>query len=130
MAQALDFVKECGKRWGVHIVWLEYKPARPEIFEIVDHATASRHGEPFERLLGDRGMPPNPETRFCTAMLKTRTKERIARSLGWEHWTSALGLRADEPRRVARLDMIRERWEAIAPLATAEVAREDVMLAR
>src|ERR1017187_2436177 len=106
MAQALDFVKECGKRWGVHIVWLEYKPARPEIFEIVDHATASRHGEPFERLLGDRGMPPNPETRFCTAMLKTRTKDRIASSLGSEPLRRDLGLRADEPRLLARLHMI------------------------
>lgn len=48
-------------------------------------------------------------------------------SLGWEHWTSALGLRADEPRRVARLGNIRERWEAIAPLATAGVTRDDVM---
>ena len=127
MPQTLDFVKECGERWDVSIVWLEYNPALPEKFEIVNHRTASRRGEPFERLLANRGMLPNPVTRFCTSELKIRTKKRFARSLGWEHWTSALGLRADEPRRVARLGNIRERWEAIAPLATAGVTKQDVM---
>jgi 3'-phosphoadenosine 5'-phosphosulfate sulfotransferase (PAPS reductase)/FAD synthetase len=127
MPQTLDFVRECGERWGVHIVWLEYNPALPEKFEVVTHETASRRGEPFERLLANRGMLPNPVTRFCTAELKIRTKKRYARSLGWDHWTSALGLRADEPRRVARLGNIRERWEAIAPLATAGATRDDVM---
>ena len=38
-----------------------------------------------------------------------------------------MGLRADEPRRVARLGNIRERWEAIAPLATAGVTKAAVM---
>ena len=52
---------------------------------------------------------------------------RFARSLGWEHWTTALGLRADEPRRVARLGNIRERWEAIAPLSAAGVTKEAIM---
>jgi hypothetical protein len=38
-----------------------------------------------------------------------------------------LGLRADEPRRVVRLGNIRERWEAVAPLAKAGATRRDVM---
>jgi hypothetical protein len=69
MPQTLDFVQECGERWGVTIVWLECNPGLPEKFEIVSHRTASRNGEPFERLLANRGMLPNPVTRFCTAEL-------------------------------------------------------------
>jgi hypothetical protein len=69
MTETFDLVRECGERWGVFIVWLEYNPGLPEKFEIVSHATASRIGEPFERLLLNRGMLPNPVTRFCTAML-------------------------------------------------------------
>jgi hypothetical protein len=69
MAETLDFVQECGERWGVAIVWLEYNSLLPEKFEIVSHRTASRAGEPFELLLANRGMLPNPVTRFCTAEL-------------------------------------------------------------
>jgi len=116
MPQTLDFVQECGERWGVAIVWLEYNPGLPEKFEIVSHRTASRNGEPFERLLANRGMLPNPVTRFCTAELKIRTKKRFARSLGWEHWTNAAGLCFDERRRVARIKNQRERSETVAPL--------------
>jgi hypothetical protein len=53
MPQTLDLVQECGERWGVNIVWLEYNPTLPEKFEIVSHRTASRHGEPFERVLAE-----------------------------------------------------------------------------
>jgi hypothetical protein len=49
-----------------------------------------------------------------------------ARSLGWEHWTIAVGLRADEARRVAKLKDQRERWETIAPLYHAGVTSQDV----
>jgi 3'-phosphoadenosine 5'-phosphosulfate sulfotransferase (PAPS reductase)/FAD synthetase len=69
MPQTLDFVRDCGERWGVQSVWLEYNPALPEKFEVVTYKTASRSGEPFERLLANRGMLPNPVTRFCTAEL-------------------------------------------------------------
>ena len=65
-------------------------------------------------------------TRFCTTTLKIRVLRDYARSLGWEHWTNAVGLRADEPRRVARIKDQRERWETIAPLAEAGVTKEDV----
>ena len=77
MAQTLDFVKDCGERWDVPIVWLEYNPGLPEKFEIVSHRTASGIGEPFEHLLADRGMLPNPVARFCTSELKIRTKKRF-----------------------------------------------------
>jgi 3'-phosphoadenosine 5'-phosphosulfate sulfotransferase (PAPS reductase)/FAD synthetase len=127
MPQTLDFVAECGERWGAEIIWLEFNPELPERFERVTYATASRNGEPYEKLLASKQMLPNPVTRFCTSELKIRTAKRFAKSLGWEHWTSAIGLRADEPRRVAKIKNQRERWETIAPLAEAGVTKRDVM---
>ena len=29
MPETLDFVQECGARWGVNIIWLEYRPDAP-----------------------------------------------------------------------------------------------------
>lgn len=72
-------------------------------------------------------MLPNPVTRFCTVELKIRTAKRFAMSLGWDHWINAIGLRADEPRRVAKIKNQRERWEMVAPLAEAGVTKWDVM---
>ena len=50
MPQTLDFVAEIGRRWNVHIVWLEYRVQAP-FFEVVTHNSAARAGEPFEALI-------------------------------------------------------------------------------
>ncbi len=128
MPQTLDFVHQCGVRWNVPITWLEYDPAgeKQRKFRIVDRATASRNGEPFEALVKERQYLPNPVTRFCTTTLKIRVMRDYARSIGWEHWTNAIGLRADEARRVAKIKDQRERWETVAPLHPAGVTKEDV----
>jgi 3'-phosphoadenosine 5'-phosphosulfate sulfotransferase (PAPS reductase)/FAD synthetase len=128
MPETLDFVEECGKRWDVEIVWLEYDPTGDQgrKFRRVNYHIASRAGEPYEALLRERKYLPNPVTRFCTTTLKIRVMRDFARSIGWEHWTNAVGLRHDEPRRVARINNQRERWETIAPLYEAGVTKEDV----
>jgi len=131
MPATLDFVRDCGAAWNVPIHWLEYRwaPGGPSVVE-VSHNSASRNGEPFEALLRSKSMLPNPVSRFCTTELKIRTQKRFLRSLGWSHWTSAVGLRADEPTRVARaLDRERtkkDRWHNVCPLAAAGVDEAEV----
>lgn len=102
--ETLDFVRDCGERWGVPITWVEYagKTSEPR-FKIVDHASASRNGEPFRILVIERSFLPNPVARFCTVELKIRTMHAYLRSIGFEEWTSYVGIRADEPWRVAKL---------------------------
>jgi 3'-phosphoadenosine 5'-phosphosulfate sulfotransferase (PAPS reductase)/FAD synthetase len=128
MRQTLDFVRDCGERWNVPIVWLEYAPdgEKQRKFRVVDYAGASRQGEPYEALLRERQYLPNPVTRFCTTSLKIRVMRDYARSLGWEHWTNAIGLRRDEARRVAKIRNDRERWETAVPLYDAGATKEDV----
>lgn len=104
MPETLDFVQECSERWGVPITWLEYCYADGKhTFAEVDWHTASRNGEPFAQVIKHRRMLPNPRVRFCTVELKVRTMHRYLKANGWTEWTSVVGIRADEPRRVAKL---------------------------
>ncbi len=126
----LRFLKEIGERW-CPLVWLEYRKStqqgQPATFVVVDYCTASRNGEPFSQLIESRKYPPNPVTRFCTAELKVRTSARFVESLGWNDFTNAIGLRADEPRRVARMKGDRKSEHVVMPMAAAGHTRGDVL---
>lgn len=103
MPATLDFVQECASRWGVRIRWVEYRwePGRHS-YEEVSHNAASRNGEPFEALIRARRLLPNPVARFCTQDLKIRTMKRFVQAeYGWRKPKNVVGLRADEPGRVA-----------------------------
>ena len=98
-------------------------------FTVVNYATASRNGEPFEQLIRARNMLPNVVARFCTVELKIRTNARYLKSIGWtDGYLNAIGLRADEPHRVARLKGTNRHnaEEPIAPLYAAGVTLADV----
>ncbi len=130
MPQTLDFVRDCGERWGVEIVWLEYasnlEPSQR--WRQASYVTAARSGEPFKALLRDRQYLPNPVTRFCTVALKIFPLKFYASAvLGWDHWSNILGLRADEPSRVSRSRDSKQTWDNVMPLATAGIAKRDVV---
>jgi len=126
--ETLDFVRDCADQWGVKVTWLEY--ALGESYREVTHETASRNGEPFTALMRHRGFLPNPVTRFCTQELKIGVMRNFMRALGYDHWTNVVGLRADEPGRVARAkgSAHRERYDISTPLDDAGVT-EDAVLA-
>lgn len=115
----LQFVKDCQDKWSVDIKWLEYLPEDPK-FKLVSFETASRNGEPFEALITKKNYLPNPVTRFCTVELKIRTIHKYVKSLGWDHNETMdwVGIRADEPRRAAKI--ARERMPLVASGITAE----------
>ena len=126
MPETLDFVFECGSRWAVPIIWLEY--ARPDGkvgCRVVGNNSASRNGEPFEILLKSKKYLPNAVTRFCTTELKILPMKRyLTKQLGWKHWTAAVGIRADEAHR-AKTDS-KDRWAYWYPLADAGVTKRDI----
>jgi hypothetical protein len=104
----LRFVRDCAKRWGVTVVWLEYTADEPG-FKVVDFETAARNGEPFDAILDKRGFLPNVVTRFCTIELKIRVMARYLLSIGMVETLSegesfsVMGIRADEQRRAAKI---------------------------
>ena len=130
MPETLDFVQECSEQWNVPVVWLEYRAGSPDTFEIVSHNSASRNGEPYKSLIDKRGFLPNPVARFCTQELKIRTMQRYAWSMGWNDWINVVGLRADEPRRVANMrardKTNRDGWAVALPLDDAGVTVADI----
>lgn len=101
---SLRFVNECSKRWNVEITWLEFAIENNEkISKVVNFETASRKGEPFEAVINwYQPSLPNGRARYCSSQMKTRTMHRYLRLLGWTDWDSFIGIRADEPRRVAK----------------------------
>lgn len=125
MEQTLDFVHEVGQRWGVMITWTEYRAKAP-FFEVVGYQGASRNGEPFDALIDKKQYLPNQQSRFCTQELKIRTAKRYLRSIGWDRWTAAVGIRADEPHRLGK-PAPKERWTNWHPLAAAGVSKHMVV---
>jgi len=122
----LKFVDKCSREWGVEIHWLEYRyhPETAQRFKRVTFETASRNGEPFFELIDQNGSPylPNPVARICTAKLKIGVIHQYIKSLGIEHKENSdwVGIRADEPRRAAKMDISR------LPLVVAGVTKTTV----
>lgn len=126
----LVFVKECQDRWNVPIHWLEFKWSEEgkDRWKEVSFETASRNGEPFEELIRSRNYLPNPVSRFCTVELKVRVMHRYLKANGWTEWTSMLGIRADEPRRLAKIGNqdYGKHEEKFAPLGISGISAKNV----
>lgn len=126
MPETLDFVQECGERWGVKVHWVEYqKKDDKHDFTTVNHNSASRNGEPLFQLMEYFGFPPNRAARFCSHEGKTRTAKRFCVSLGWKNWTNAVGIRADESSRMVK-HQPRDRYKVWYPLVHAGVSAREV----
>lgn len=126
MPETLDFVQECASRWNVPITWIEYRVIDGKhSYEVVSHNSASRSGEPFEAIIRKRKFLPNQVARFCTVELKIRPATKYLMSLGWERFAKALGIRADEARRVKpSTEASQVSW---FPLFDAGITKRDVV---
>lgn len=96
-------------------------------------ATAARASDPpsldhpFLNMLAMSGVP-NASTRMCTTEMKIRVIKKFMLAEGYESWSNVVGIRADEPIRVARMRKPPpERWENEVPLADAGVTVDDVL---
>jgi len=150
-AKTYDFIAQLEQDIGRPIYRLEFRsPPRGEppvnaTFEVVEHRHLSRtwSTSPFRDMLeclkayrakvkGLGPVAPWARSRICTAYLKIRTQRKWCASMGWGHqrdYIEYVGLRADEPHRVARM---RERNDRLntderAPLADIGVTKADVM---
>jgi hypothetical protein len=118
--RTLDFVQEVGEEFGVTIIWIEYRDDERG-FALVSHETASRKGEPFEALIEKKKFLPNPVMRFCTSELKIKPIDAYLKSLGWTDREMVVGIRADEPLRIAKMPHLHK------PLALAGISKPDVL---
>ncbi len=112
-SDTLRFVNEVDSRFALNVVWVEslvYPKGRASGHKIVTFKTASRDGEPFEAMCAKYGLP-NQTFQHCTRELKKNPINSFLRSIGWRKntYTTAIGIRSDEPRRVRRDSMDRDR---------------------
>ncbi len=150
--ETLEFVQDCAKWWNIPIHWVEYirtdlptviPGKRPLIgchgFREATFETASRKGEPFDAIIsakadfraeakGEPPVLPNPTDRWCSGEMKHRTMDRFMASLGFEEYTVAIGLRADEPKRVAAAKAnSTAKIDNVCPAAAAGCDLDEVM---
>lgn len=145
-SKTLDFLRRLEDDLRRPIVRLEWRapprgdPPKNSRFEVVPHEQLSRKGEPFRDLLecvaafrkkhkGLGPVAPWARSRICTAYLKVRTQRDYCRALGWTDWTTFVGLRADEPDRVAKMRGRNEERDGDerAPLFDAGIVKADVL---
>lgn len=127
--ETLAFLSEIQRRWCA-LVWLERDATSPGKVREVSFETASRRAEPFAELIEQRRFLPHHGARFCTQALKIEPVRAWMKAQGYEHWTSAVGLRADEPSRVAQhRERQREEddFDSVYPLHRAGVRKGAVM---
>lgn len=128
--ETLRYVHECGSRWNVRIVWLEWRDTEDQ-FEVVGFNSASRKGEPFKALIDKKKALPNGTARWCTSFLKIVPMHGYMQSLGYAPGTyrEAVGLRHDEGRRLLTMyaNNDRDHRLCVAPLSKAKVIKADVM---
>lgn len=101
--ETLTFVNACSEKWNLPIIWIESdlnpEKGKGNSFKVVDYNSASRKGEPFERLIRKYGLP-NRMSRFCSGKLKIEPMELFMKECGYAEFQTAIGIRADEPNRI------------------------------
>lgn len=116
------FVEQVGREW-CPVTWLEWAS---DGYRVVLPDIASKNGEPFAALIAKRNYLPNPIARFCTSDLKVIPMKKYMADQGHAEFTAVIGLRADEPRRVAKLQNDPTR-DISMPLSDAGVDRETII---
>tara|TARA_R110002153_G_scaffold79743_2_gene203360 strand:- start:1242 stop:2177 length:936 start_codon:yes stop_codon:yes gene_type:complete len=159
--ETLKFIKDVEDNWDVNIHWIEFdvnlnKPLSKKrtddmFWKEVNFDTASRDGEPFEKLIDyhkarrlqfsdmmynqdnlkfvneGQGFLPNPTARFCTDLLKIQGVRNFMIKKNVKSYTHVLGLRYDEPRRVASIKKKGTRKVEIStPMNDAKHTKEDI----
>ena len=77
MDATLDFVRDCGERWNVKIHWIEWHEEK-KIVE-VNHNSASRNGEPYDKLITKRKFLPNlKKVRFKSDILNKSVRLTVS----------------------------------------------------
>ena len=126
MEQTLDFIQECSERWNVQVVWLEYDIVNGKnSFKEVNHNSASRNGEPFEKIIDKYGRLPNALQRFCTGILKVQTAAKYLQTFKWKYWHNIIGIRYDEKKRMKQ-GLINNWYYGLYPMVDAKHTLVDV----
>ncbi len=127
--ETLKFVQRCDDHFEAGVVWLEAVVTHGDRIgirhKIVNFETASRKGEPYHEYIKKHGIP-NQAFPQCNSRLKLDVMESYRRSIGMrpQTYSTAIGIRADEIRRISWDGMIND--GLFYPCIDAGIRKEDV----
>ncbi|MGQ2942907.1 MAG: hypothetical protein ACT6Q7_02780 [Blastomonas fulva] len=134
--ETLRFVHECATRWGVRVRWLEFvtdlkSAGASGRFDEVGYNSASRAGEPLDRLIKRKQALFSTITgRWCTQYCKVGVLHDFMEAQGHMRgtYTEVIGFRADERDRVIELPLKPKNADRRLsfPLAKAGVRKPDI----
>ena len=134
--ETLRFVHECATRFGVRVRWLEFitdlrRPGAAARFEEVGYNSASRNGEPLDRLIArKKALFSTVSGRWCTQMCKVGVMHDFMETQGYKlgEFTEVIGFRADERDRVHELPRSPRNLKRkfAFPMAEAEIRKSNV----
>lgn len=116
--ETLEFINLCAEKWNIKIVWVEavvhHEERISSTHKIVDFNSASRNREPFIEVIKKYGIPNN-NFLHCNREMKLNPIKSYVKSIGWENYKTAIGIRIDE---VDRVNKNRKKLNLIYPLIT------------
>lgn len=105
--ETLKFINDCDNNFGFNVHWVEYRPGSLKGWSsnplIVNYDTASRNGEPFQKMISKIGIP-SQNAPFCSQVLKRNTIKAYLKKIKWKKPYMAIGIRSDE------MDRINSNW--------------------
>jgi len=118
--ETLNFVNECSKRWKIEIIWVEAVVHHNErigsTHKIVDFKTAARNREPFVEVIKKYGIP-NQNFLHCNREMKLNPIKSYLKSLRWNNYKTAIGIRVDE---IDRMNVNRDKLGLIYPFISGK----------
>lgn len=100
----LRFVNDVDVHFGLNLVWVEsvvhHDERTSSTHRVVNYTSAARNGEPFEEVIKKYGIC-NHTHLHCTREMKRNSIDSYTRKLWGNDYDVALGIRADEKRRVS-----------------------------
>ena len=126
--RTLRFVENLKKYFGIACIWVEADVQKGRVgtkHKIVNYHTAKRDGSVFERIIQKYGIP-NKVYIHCTREGKKAPIDSFAKSIGWNDYTTIIGYRADEPKRVNLINAAKNKqWY---PLYEWGIVKRDIKL--
>lgn len=125
--ETLLFIDKFSKHFNIEIIWVEAVVNKGRgngtTHKVVDFKSASRKGEPFEQVIAKYGIP-NQASPHCSRELKGAVITSYARTIGWEKYYTAIGIRVDE---IDRMNSKRKQKRILYPLISMiETVKPDV----
>lgn len=115
--KTLEFINRCDSEWGLGVVWLEAVQHKGErkgaTHRVVTYASACTDGRLFGEMVAKYGVS-NKSYPHCNRELKLNPMRSYIAEAGLSGHGVAIGIRADEPR---RLPEISARGKRVYPMA-------------